>query len=261
MRTLFIYPLFPKTFWSYEKILELVNRKVLLPPLGLVTVAALLPQEEVLQISERTSELVIGIPKEESFQEKRVALVPEAVALLVARGHPPLMAEEQLAARLYTGPIYEKLNAVLRALSGNAFLKRRCDELTLGNTYATTIHAVSSCVLKLSKLAVATKVYRGLQSAALPDRFFEPDGHNVCGGIEFGFTSTSQAKAEALAYATSVAEGKGSASCPTLLELDSTDYGCGFGLRCTSLDNAPESTKPNFWVPMGRWRFPARSVR
>jgi hypothetical protein len=32
MRTLFIYPEFPKTFWSYEKILELVNRKVLLPP-------------------------------------------------------------------------------------------------------------------------------------------------------------------------------------------------------------------------------------
>ena len=31
MRTLFIYPEFPKTFWSYEKILELVNRKVLLP--------------------------------------------------------------------------------------------------------------------------------------------------------------------------------------------------------------------------------------
>ena len=43
MRTLFIYPEFPKTFWSYEKILELVNRKVLLPPLGMVTVAALLP--------------------------------------------------------------------------------------------------------------------------------------------------------------------------------------------------------------------------
>lgn len=28
MRTLFVYPEFPKTFWSYEKILELVNRKV-----------------------------------------------------------------------------------------------------------------------------------------------------------------------------------------------------------------------------------------
>ncbi len=53
--------------------------------------AALLPQEEVLQIASKSSELVIGIPKEESFQEKRVALVPEAVALLVARGHQVLI--------------------------------------------------------------------------------------------------------------------------------------------------------------------------
>ena len=45
MRTLFVYLEFPKTFWSYKKILELVNRKVLLPPLRMVTVAALLPQE------------------------------------------------------------------------------------------------------------------------------------------------------------------------------------------------------------------------
>jgi radical SAM superfamily enzyme YgiQ (UPF0313 family) len=44
MRVLLVYPKFPKTFWSYEKILELVNRKVLLPPLGLITVAAILPQ-------------------------------------------------------------------------------------------------------------------------------------------------------------------------------------------------------------------------
>lgn len=53
--------------------------------------AALLPQEEMLQISTRASELVIGIPKEESLQEKRVALIPEAVALLVARGHQVLV--------------------------------------------------------------------------------------------------------------------------------------------------------------------------
>ena len=53
MRTLFVYPVFPKTFWSYEKILELVNRKVLLPPLGLVTVAALLPQEWDMKLVDR----------------------------------------------------------------------------------------------------------------------------------------------------------------------------------------------------------------
>jgi radical SAM superfamily enzyme YgiQ (UPF0313 family) len=53
MRTLLIYPEFPKTFWSYEKILELVNRKVLLPPLGMVTVAALLPQAWPMKLVDR----------------------------------------------------------------------------------------------------------------------------------------------------------------------------------------------------------------
>ena len=53
MRALFIYPEFPKTFWSYEKILELVNRKVLLPPLGMCTVAALLPQDWEMKLVDR----------------------------------------------------------------------------------------------------------------------------------------------------------------------------------------------------------------
>ncbi|NJO58620.1 MAG: DUF4070 domain-containing protein [Richelia sp. RM2_1_2] len=53
MRVLLIYPLFPKTFWSYEKILELVDKKVLLPPLGLVTVAAILPQEWEFKLVDR----------------------------------------------------------------------------------------------------------------------------------------------------------------------------------------------------------------
>lgn len=53
MNVLLVYPLFPKTFWSYEKILELVNRKVLLPPLGLITVAAILPQEWNFKLVDR----------------------------------------------------------------------------------------------------------------------------------------------------------------------------------------------------------------
>lgn len=53
MRVLLVYPLFPKTFWSYEKILELIDRKVLLPPLGLVTVAAILPQSWEFRLVDR----------------------------------------------------------------------------------------------------------------------------------------------------------------------------------------------------------------
>ena len=43
MRVLLLYPVFPPSFWSFEKAIELVGRKAMLPPLGLVTVAALLP--------------------------------------------------------------------------------------------------------------------------------------------------------------------------------------------------------------------------
>jgi radical SAM superfamily enzyme YgiQ (UPF0313 family) len=40
---LLIWPVFPPTFWSYQPILDLVGKKAMLPPLGLITVAALLP--------------------------------------------------------------------------------------------------------------------------------------------------------------------------------------------------------------------------
>ncbi|MEO0986954.1 MAG: B12-binding domain-containing radical SAM protein [Cyanobacteria bacterium J06639_14] len=44
MNILLVYPCFPKSFWSFDKALELVDFKAQLPPLGLVTVAAILPQ-------------------------------------------------------------------------------------------------------------------------------------------------------------------------------------------------------------------------
>lgn len=48
---------------------------------------SLLPKEETLEIARKKGSLYIGIPKETSFQEKRVALVPDTVSLLVANGH------------------------------------------------------------------------------------------------------------------------------------------------------------------------------
>ncbi|MEO6882823.1 MAG: alanine dehydrogenase [Bacteroidia bacterium] len=47
----------------------------------------LLPQEEMLEVTRKKGHLYIGIPREISFQENRVALVPDAVALLVNNGH------------------------------------------------------------------------------------------------------------------------------------------------------------------------------
>lgn len=49
--------------------------------------AVMMPQEEMLEIGRKKKSLFIGIPRETSFQETRVALVPDAVALLVSNGH------------------------------------------------------------------------------------------------------------------------------------------------------------------------------
>lgn len=53
MRVLLLYPLFPKSFWSFDKALELIGRKVSLPPLGLITVAAILPQTWEFRLVDR----------------------------------------------------------------------------------------------------------------------------------------------------------------------------------------------------------------
>lgn len=53
MRVLLLYPLFPKSFWSFDKALELIGRKASLPPLSLITVAAILPQTWEFRLVDR----------------------------------------------------------------------------------------------------------------------------------------------------------------------------------------------------------------
>lgn len=45
MKVLFVYPQYPDTFWSFSHILRLISKKAAFPPLGLLTVAAMLPKE------------------------------------------------------------------------------------------------------------------------------------------------------------------------------------------------------------------------
>lgn len=49
--------------------------------------ASLLPQEAMLEVSRKGKQLHIGIPKENSFQENRVAITPQATGLLTNNGH------------------------------------------------------------------------------------------------------------------------------------------------------------------------------
>lgn len=54
---------------------------------SLMKEGSLLPQEEMLAIGRKKGKLMIGIPKETTYQENRVALNPEAVQLLAGNGH------------------------------------------------------------------------------------------------------------------------------------------------------------------------------
>ena len=53
MHALMLYPIFPKSYWSFEKALKLAGRKVLMPPLGLITAAAILPQKWEYKLVDR----------------------------------------------------------------------------------------------------------------------------------------------------------------------------------------------------------------
>eukprot|EP00445_Apocalathium_hangoei_P005925 CAMPEP_0203852806 /NCGR_PEP_ID=MMETSP0359-20131031/8149_1 /ASSEMBLY_ACC=CAM_ASM_000338 /TAXON_ID=268821 /ORGANISM="Scrippsiella Hangoei, Strain SHTV-5" /LENGTH=1009 /DNA_ID=CAMNT_0050769033 /DNA_START=39 /DNA_END=3068 /DNA_ORIENTATION=- len=117
----------------------------------------------------------------------------------------PVLPVEVLAARLYTGPMYEKYNSQLRAASGDKVLRQKNDELLMGNSYVTTVHGISSCVLKLSKLMKLCDIFRGSSDASLPSSFLKKDDDGICGGVEYGFFSTTNERNQAVDYANGVA--------------------------------------------------------
>ncbi|MCC6048999.1 MAG: hypothetical protein LM579_05675 [Thermodesulfobacterium sp.] len=50
MKALLIYPRYPDTFWSFRHALKFLNKSATHPPLGLLTIASLLPQDWKLKL-------------------------------------------------------------------------------------------------------------------------------------------------------------------------------------------------------------------
>ncbi|MFB2833602.1 B12-binding domain-containing radical SAM protein [Floridanema evergladense] len=53
MKALLLYPQFPQSFWSYDRFMEIAGFKAVIPPLGIITVAALLPKEWEIRFCDR----------------------------------------------------------------------------------------------------------------------------------------------------------------------------------------------------------------
>lgn len=73
----------------------------------------LLPQEEFLEVKPVKNKMVIGIPKELSDDENRIALVPDAVNLLVENGHVVYLEKEAGVAANFSDEKYAEAGAVI----------------------------------------------------------------------------------------------------------------------------------------------------
>jgi alanine dehydrogenase len=71
----------------------------------------LLPQEEMLEVARQRSDLFIGMPKETSFQERRICLTPDAIASLTAHGHRVMMESGAGLTASYTDKEYSDAGA------------------------------------------------------------------------------------------------------------------------------------------------------
>ncbi|MBQ0909019.1 alanine dehydrogenase [Flavobacterium sp. F-328] len=71
----------------------------------------LLPQEEKLEVARHKSELFIGIPKETSFQERRICLTPDAVTSLTFQGHRVMIEAGAGLSSSYTDKEYSQAGA------------------------------------------------------------------------------------------------------------------------------------------------------
>jgi alanine dehydrogenase len=67
--------------------------------------------EEMLDVKPRGTSLFLGIPKESSFKENRIALTPEAVGVMVANGHRVVMETKAGEGASYTDRDYSEAGA------------------------------------------------------------------------------------------------------------------------------------------------------
>ncbi len=71
----------------------------------------LLPREETLERRPQQKKFIIGIPLEKDENERRIAIVPNAVDLLIKNGHEVVMAENAGKAAHFTNEMYVEAGA------------------------------------------------------------------------------------------------------------------------------------------------------
>ena len=82
--------------------------------------------EETLDIKPKGKELFIGIPKETSFSENRIALTPEAVGVMVANGHRVIIETKAGEGASYSDKDYSDAGAKIAHIKKTFFNLTKC---------------------------------------------------------------------------------------------------------------------------------------
>lgn len=76
MKILLANPKYPQTFWSFDRVVRLLNKRAIQPPLGLITLAALLPQDWQFVLAD----LVVRELTDEDWQDADALMITGLVS-------------------------------------------------------------------------------------------------------------------------------------------------------------------------------------
>lgn len=139
--------------------------------------------EETLDVKPKASELFIGIPKEISFNENRIALTPEAVGVLVANGHRVIVETMAGSGSSYSDNDYSEAGAKIAYSKSEVFeadimvksapvSEEECDLLKLNQYIISPIH------LAAMKKDILQKMMQKKITALSFENLKDDSGHN-----------------------------------------------------------------------------------
>ena len=205
------------------------------------------PEREWLQIVGDEHGVKAAVPAEDMKHGRVITDISE----LMKRPQAVDAALEEcevIALSLYSGPLFEIYNSMLRQYPPEKYSAFHSQ----GNTFSTTIFVLVSAIQKLSRhmyLPPSMRLYRGFSSMEMPDSFYNVDDKTGCSGYtEWGFISTTSNKNVAIQYS-GVDVGKPRATvlciCPSSVDRGASiaEFSQCVGLRaacsdCTRLTRA-----------------------
>jgi alanine dehydrogenase len=139
--------------------------------------------EETLDVKPRREALYIGIPKEDSFNENRIALTPDAVSVIVANGHEVCVETKAGEGANYTDNDYSEAGAKIcydksQVFEADIIVKsapvsiEECELLKMNQTIISPIH------LAEMKREILEKMMQKKITALSFENLKDDSGHN-----------------------------------------------------------------------------------